>query len=641
MAMKSPIAKVSIRLARHFKPPEGLTVSEWADKYRVLSPESSAEAGRWRTKRTPYLKEPMDAFTDPSVSKIVIVASSQVGKSELEANIISYIIDQDPGSILYIHPSLEDAKRFSTQRVAPMIRDCRKLRSKVHEAKSRDSKNTMLQKTFPGGVLTLAGSNAPAGLASIPARYIIGDELDRWSKSAGTEGDPLSLAEARQTTFYNAKSVYVSTPTIKGQSLIAREYDLGTMERWCTQCPACKEYSEITFDRLSFDFEKYETDKEVHYDIKSIEYVCPHCGSLHDEATMRKQPAKWIAQSPKPKKKGVRSFWITAFCSPWVSWEKIVHDFLTKRHDPALFQVFYNTVLGKLWENRGDVIDEDTALSRLEDYGLNEDGTPIEVPDGVVVLTMGVDTQDDRLEYEIRGWGHYNESWGIQRGVIMGRPDREETWQALDDLIERTWYTKDRKYGFTVAFTAIDSGGHFTQEVYEQCRRRRARRVFPIKGQGGEGIPFTKVPSKVDVRARTGAKVELYSLGVDSGKATIMKNLEVQESGPGYCHFPKGFDKGYNRDYFSGLLSERPVSITTKGVTKMQWKKISEHARNEPLDCFVYALAGFKILNPDTFAYEKRMIEALSPPKIAPNRPVRGVRRTNGSRLVQERTDEW
>ena len=182
---------------RQFRPPEELTVAEWADKYRRLSPENSAEAGPWRTSRTPYLEEPMAAFTDPKVRKEVMVAASQVGKSEFELNVIAYIIDQDPGSILYVHPTLEDARKFSRLRVSPMIRDCSRLKSKVADVKAKDSGNTILQKSFPGGMLTITGSNSASALASTPARYVIGDERDRWAVSAGTEGDPWKLAEAR------------------------------------------------------------------------------------------------------------------------------------------------------------------------------------------------------------------------------------------------------------------------------------------------------------------------------------------------------------------------------------------------------------------------------------------------------------
>ncbi len=435
---KKAAAKLNTAIAgavKRFAPPESLTVDEWADKHRRLSPESSAEAGPWRTKRTPYLEEPMRAFTDPKVHKIVMVAASQVGKSELELNIIGYIIDQDPGSILYVHPTIDDARKFSRLRVAPMIRDSKPLKVKVHDVKAKDSGNTILQKSFPGGMLTLTGSNSASALASTPARYIIGDERDRWAASAGTEGDPWALAEARQATFYNAKAVEVSTPTIKGNSNIETSFYQGTQERWCHRCPECGEYSEIVFDNIHFDPEVKRIRGKKSWSLKSgVSWSCPACGCLIPEDVMRKQPAKWIADNPDAYKKGVRSFWLNAFSSPWTPWEKIVLKFLDAKDDPQRLKVVYNTLLGQLWEDRGDLEDEDTMLSRREDYGTRPDGTPVELPDGVLVLTCGVDTQDNRLEYEVVGHGKYGETWGIVKGYIMGRPDTPEVWQQAQGL---------------------------------------------------------------------------------------------------------------------------------------------------------------------------------------------------------------
>ena len=247
---------------RNFAPPDDLTVAEWADRYRRLSPENSAEAGPWRTSRTPYLREPMEAFNDPKVTNIVMVAASQVGKSEFLLNCIGYVIDQDPASTMYIQPTLDDARKFSRHRIAPMIRDSKPLRAKVSDVKTRDSGNTLLQKSFPGGMLTLTGSNTASALASTPVRYIFGDERDRWALSAGTEGDPWELAKARQTSFYNKKAVEVSTPTIKGSSNIEASYYRGTQELWCIQCPHCGEWHDIVFDDIKFLYKEHKVGKK-------------------------------------------------------------------------------------------------------------------------------------------------------------------------------------------------------------------------------------------------------------------------------------------------------------------------------------------------------------------------------------------
>ena len=602
-----PVDRTFARAFASYTPPADLTVSEWAEAHRVLSRENSAEAGPWHNTRTPYLVEIMDAFTDPKVAKISLVASSQVGKSELELNIIGYIIDQDPGSILYIQPTVDDAKKFSRLRIAPMIRDSATLRSKVADIKSRDSGNTMLQKSFPGGMLTIVGSNSASGLASTPAKYVLGDERDRWALSAGTEGDPWALAEARTTTFYNSKMVDVSTPTDKGISPIEKSFNEGTRERWCHQCPHCGEYSNIVFNDIKFDFETVGSGRKKDYIIHSIAWSCPECGCISTESEMRRQPAKWIAENPDAYAKGHRSFWLNAFSSPWQGWSKVVYAFLVARKDPQRLKVVYNTMLGELWEDRGDLEDEDAMLGRREDYGHCDDGTPVELPDGVLALTCGVDTQDDRLEYEVLGHGHYGETWGIKRGIIMGDPAYDEPWTRLDDVIERVYRFRDGT-GLTIARTFVDSGGHKTQNVYMQCRARTYKRVFAIKGVGGDGVPYTKPPSKVKiiVNGQTVGLTWLYALGVDAGKAEIFSALKVQEAGPKFCHFPKGEGRGYDTAFFTGLLSEKLVLKSERGRTRWAWVKLPGHERNEALDCRNYALAAFRSWDPDLDAVERR-----------------------------------
>ena len=603
-----PVDRTFNRAFANYTPPADLTVSEWAEAHRVLSRENSAEAGPWRNARTPYLVEIMDAFTDPKIKKLTVVASSQVGKSELELNIIGYIIDQDPGSILYIQPTLDDAKKFSRLRIAPMIRDSATLRSKVADVKSRDSGNTMLQKSFPGGMLTIVGSNSASGLASTPAKYVLGDERDRWALSAGTEGDPWALAEARTTTFYNAKMVDVSTPTDKGTSPIEKSFVEGTRERWCHQCPHCGEFSNIVFDDIKFDFETIGSGRQKDYVIKSISWACPECGCLSSEEEMRRQPARWIAENPEGYARGHRSFWLNAFSSPWQSWEKVVYAFLRARNDPQRLKVVFNTMLGELWEDRGDLEDEDTMMARREDYGAREDGTPVDLPEGVLVLTCGVDTQDTFFSYEVVGHGFYGETWGIKKGVVMGDPNDDETWALLDGVLDKVYRFKDGR-GLSISMTCIDSGGHKTQSVYKHCRDRIGKRVFAIKGQGGDGVPFTRPPSKVNivVNGRNVAKAFLYSIGVDAGKATIMSNLKVQEPGPKYCHFPRGEDRGYDHSFFNELLSERMVMKQERGRVRWAWERIPGIQHNEALDARNYALAALRILDPNMDAVADRL----------------------------------
>ena len=324
---------------------------------------------------------------------------------------------------------------------------------------------------------------------------------------------------------------------------------------------------------------------------------------------MRRQPAKWIANNPKAYDEGVESYWLNAFSSPWTPWQKIILKFLHAKDDPQKLKVVFNTLFGEVWEDRGDVADEDTMLARREDYGTNADGSPVEVPEGVLVLTCGVDTQDNRLEYEVVGHGHYGETWGIKKGYIMGKPDTPEVWQRLDDVIDHVYKFKDSERGLKISITCVDSGGHYTQEVYEACRARKNKRVFAIKGKGGDGIPFVSPPSKVPIRDNKKITCWLYTLGVDAGKAAIMSALKVQEAGPKYCHFPNGESYGYDTYYFNGLLSEHLVYDANKKQPWI-WKKIPGHERNETLDCRNYALAAFKALPVSLDAVDRRLKEA-------------------------------
>ena len=568
-------------------PPDDLTVTQWAEAKRRLSSESSAEPGPWRTERTPYLKEVMDAFSDPKVNRIVMAAASQVGKSEFINNTIGYIIDEDPGSILFVHPTTIDAKDYSKLRIAPMIRDCPTLRKKVSDPKSRDSGNTILQKTYPGGILTLCGSTEAHALASKPIRYVFGDERDRWALSAGTEGDPWKLAMARQKTFYNAKAVEVSTPTIKNASAIESSFARGTMERWKSQCPHCKEYHEIRWADIRYSSTEKIISGRKTYEVTDVFYICPGCGSVSKENEIKYQPARWEAENPDAYKRGVRSFWLNAFVSRWASWESIILDYLDAIGSSRKMQVVYNTCFGELWEDRGDLEDEDSLMARREEYSA-------ELPDGVLVLTCGVDTQDDRLEFEVVGHGHFGETWGIKKGIIMGRPDDKETWAALDDVLDHTYRFEDEK-GLRISMTFIDEGGHFTQDVRHQCSMRISKHVFCIKGMGGPDKPYTAPPKKQKIVFNNKAigTCWQYQIGVDSGKQIIMDNLKVQTPGSKYCHFPKRDD--YGLGYFNGLLSETLVYDATK-KQPFQWKKIPGHERNEALDCRNYAIAAFKAL---------------------------------------------
>lgn len=572
--------KLFQKLMKSFATPPDMTVSQWADGYRMLSPESSAEPGRWRTDRAPYQRAIMDAVSDDRCYKVVIMSSAQVGKSEVILNMIGYHIDYDPAPIMYVLPTDSMAETFSKDRVSPMIRDTPSLKEKVENAKSRSSGNTIYHKKFQGGHLTFIGANTPSQLASRPIRILLADEIDRFPSSAGTEGDPLQLAIKRTTTFWNRKIIEVSTPTIKGISKIEKEYEASSMEHLNVACPHCGKYQTYEWEQLKFEHESGTRD------FKLLGYKCRYCGEIEREVIWKKQPIKWIAD--RPEVKDVRGFHLNELASPWKHWEEVVDDFLeAKRQGREMLKVWHNTSLGLPWEEEGDLDIKDILLKRRQFYNCM-------VPKDVLVLTCAVDTQDNRLEYEIVGWGRDKQSWGIKYGVLMGDPGKQEVWKMLDDVLFAN-YKREDGLEMQIMTTCIDSGGHHTAEVYDYCRKREMRRVWAIKGQGGSGIPYIKRPSR-----RNDAGAWLFMIGVDVGKDTLASRLKTNfTTEPGFCYFPMEADRGYDEQYFEGLTAEKRNIRTVSGRVIINWVKKYEGIRNEPFDLRNYNTAALEILNPN------------------------------------------
>lgn len=570
MAIATKTLRLFREIARKVAPPPRLTVSEWADEYRRLSPEASAEPGRWRTSRTPYLRGIMDAANDTNVQTIVVMSSAQVGKTELLLNMIGYYIDYDPSPIMMVQPTEHMAEAYSKDRLAPMFRDSPSLRSKVKDVKSKDSGNTILHKKFPGGQLTMGGANSPAGLASRPIRIVLLDEVDRYPVSAGSEGDPVELVSKRTTTFTNRKRVLVSTPTIKGASRIEVEYLDSTMEQWCLPCPSCGEYQPLDFDRLNLDDAKMR---------------CIECGFgfLETEWKANQQAAgKWVARKEHSSSRG---FHLNELASPWKRWPVIIEEYRkAKESGDETLKVWTNTSKGESWEIQGEQVEEEALLERCEEYAA-------EVPDAVHILTASVDVQKDRLECEVVGWGLAAESWGVEYRKFYGDPAQPLVWIELDQYLDRQFRKFDGSL-YSIAATCIDSGGHHTSEVYKFCKPRESRRVYAIKGQGGEGIPLVKSATRTNYN-----RCLLFQLGVDEGKGKVLDRLKKDEPGPGYCHYPKG--RGYDEEYFRGLTAEKRVLTVKQGKPTIAWVKKATGRRNEPLDLRNYATAALAIINPN------------------------------------------
>lgn len=589
-------------LGAYATPPE-MTVSQWADAYRVLSPEASAERGRWRTDRAPYQREILDAVGDARVERVVVKSSAQVGKTEILLNAIGYYMDYDPAPMLYIQPTEDMAEAFSKDRLAPMLRDCPTLSGKVLDTGGKRKGNTTFHKSFPGGHITMIGANAPSKLASRPIRVLLLDEVDRFPVSAGREGDPVALAVKRTATFWNRKVLEVSTPTIKGESRIDKDFDSSTAEELEVACPQCGSYQEYAWEQLKFEHESGSDEAHV------LGFVCKECGALSKEAAWKRQPIRWVAKYPGRKWRG---FHLNELASPWKRWDELVEDFLRAKHDGVeAMKVWHNTALGLSWEERGELDMDELLLRRRQMYNC-------QVPGEVLVLTAGVDVQDNRLEYEIVGWGAGKRSWGIQYGVIMGDPGQLETWTALDDVLFDNYIRADGQQ-LQVMTTCVDSGGHYTSEVYAYCRARESRRVWAVKGRGGAGEAFIQRP-----KSRHASGAWLFIIGVDVGKDTLSSRLQVQfPEHPGYCAFPMESGRGYDAAYFEGLTAERRVTHTQSGRPVTRWEKRSASARNEPWDIRNYNQAALEILNPNLEALERRRLGEAERPATAPPKPQR------------------
>lgn len=562
-------------LLKILKPAPDLTIGEWADNYRVLSKESSAEAGKWSTDRTPYMKDIYNCLTDSETESVTIMSSSQVGKSEMLLNILGRYMHLDPCSILFVQPTVEDAKAFSKERVEPMIRDTKVLRELVKKA-NKKAEGTVQGKMFPGGFVRFVGANSPSGLASRPIRITLLDEVDRFPQSAGEEGDPVQLAERRTTTFFNRKMLRVSTPTDDTTSKINKLFLQGSQEEWCLSCPHCGEYQPLKWEN-------------IHDDNGIIKLECQSCGVLSIEEEWKKEnqiTGKWIAKFPTEKKN--RSFHMNALASPWKTWKELYEEYLQVKDDEMRMRTFTNTVLGETFIlHLEEQLDYEALFERREDYGA-------ELHDNIRFLTAGVDVQDNRLEVIVVGWGYEFESYVVQYRDFPGNPGKEDVWVRLDEFLKKKFSYKNGK-SIPIACTLIDSGGHHTGNVYKYVHGKAKRNIFAIKGQGGFGVNILNGFRKTTKKGVP--SINLLSLGVNALKDLTYSRLTILE-GPGTCHFPMDSTKGCGMAFFEGLTAEVKVKTMTAKGEKIEWQVLPGR-RNEPLDLMNYATAGIELLGID------------------------------------------
>lgn len=558
------------------RPPSRMPLSVWADKYRILSAESSAEPGQWVTARVPYVADIMDAVTDPDTPKVVTQKSSQSALTDsIVLNTIGYHIDQDPCPILVVQPTIEIAEAFSTDRLAPMLRDTPTLRDKVGEVRSRDKQNTLRRKGFKRGFVALGGANSAASLSGRPIRVVLLDDVDRYPSSAGTEGNPLQLAISRATAFWNRKIVIVSSPGIKGVSHVEREMEQSTKEFWYLPCPSCGMMQILSWDRIRFE---------------DCTHRCLECGKHHEKYLWLAGQGKWRAHQPKDSRGNpitTRGFYLSGLYNPWIEWEELVKEFVSAvrakdEGDIEPLKAFRNTRLGELHDDTGQKVEIDLYAERREVY------PAAEIPPGVLVLTAAADPGERQIHYEIVGWGKGRESWGIEFGLIDGDPREDEVWRLLDEVVYRRVFTTHDGLKMRVRRMAVDSG-YASDFVYSYTKPRQPRAIS-TKGEGGLGKPFIKSTSTFTKTNRA----RLIILGVDSGKEEIVNRLLVDTPGPGFCHFPKSDRisrdhpngepaRGYDSEYFKGLTAERRIVKAKHGFRTYIWtKRLSQ--RNEPFD---------------------------------------------------------
>jgi terminase, large subunit len=597
------LAELVGRVRQHWRPAPRLSLADWADR-KFLLPDGDANAGRWRT--LPYQRGIMDAMSDPDVERVTVMKSARVGYTRMVSALIGYHIEHDPCPILVVQPTLDDAKKHSKEDLAPILREIPELAALVAEPKAKDGDNTILEKLFRGGSLSLIGANSPRGFRRTSRRVVIFDEIDGYPASAGTEGDQIDLGIRRTEYYWNRKILAGSTPTIAGHSRIERLYESGDQRRYYVPCPRCGAYQVLAWESLKWP--EGEPAKAA--------FVCTANGCAITPADKVNMIARgeWRAEAPDRYRlesgRGHASFhlWAAYSSSPNAAWPQLAAEYVRAVRGGVMTQKTYvNTVLGRSWKEAGEAPAYEPLLKRREPYKI---GT---APDGVLFLTAGVDVQKDRLVYEVVGWGESKASWSIDYVAVPGATDDlspSGPWARLDQALARE-YPHASGVGLRIEYLAVDSGWQ-TQTVYAWARRHPSRALV-VKGIP-TGSALVGVPSFVEItlrgrRLKHGARI--YPVATGIGKSELYGWLRLDDpAAPGYCHFPE-----YGDEYFRELTAEQLVTIITRrGYVRLEWTLIAGR-RNEALDARIYAraaasVAGLDRMTPSDWA---RLRAALGP----------------------------
>jgi phage terminase large subunit GpA-like protein len=550
-----------------------ILVSAWADQHRVLG-NLSAEPGRWRTSRVPYLREPMDCLsTSSGVEKTILMKGAQVGATETALNFIGYAMEHSGGLTLLVMPTLSDVRKNTRVRINPMIEASPSLRAIVATPRSRSATNTTFEKEFRGGILLMGGANSASALSSTPVKFLLCDEIDRWPHDVDGEGDPLALAVQRTATFRAVRKIFMaSTPTIAGVSRIEKAFAEGDQRHYFVPCPHCSDMAVMTWARIRWPEGRPER----------AACACDACGALASEADKGAMLSggEWrpTATAADPK---VRSYHLPALLSPFETWGEQAVEFLASKNDPLRLQAWTNLKLGEPFEDRETTpVAADALMARAVEA---EPDWSMVLPDGVAAITVGCDVQQDRVELETVGWGAAERSWSISYDIVFGDTSGSELWSALDRLLLRRFRHPRDVPDLAVMATCIDAGFR-TDQVMAFAAPRAGRRAWATKGRSAPGVPsWPRLPPK----RRPGRLAPVFIVGVDPLKMTLTSRLRIAEDGPGFCAFPADRE----RDWFEGITSERAIRKFTRGIGRIVWLH-DPGTINEPLDCRIYAMAA-------------------------------------------------
>lgn len=550
---------------KFLKPPEDITVSEWADKYRILDAKTSAMPGPWRTEQTPYLKGIMDEFNNYETEEIVYIKPTQVGGTECLQNMAGYIIQQDPAPTMIVYPTDKLAESISENRLQPMIKAAPTLKKRFLENES-----SKLELQFDGMYLTLAGSNSPSSLASKAIRFLFLDEVDKYPGASKKEADPISLARERTKTFHNRKIFITSTPTLKTGHIWKAKEDADIEKHFFVPCPHCGEYIEFKWKQVHFPKEEGMSLADR---AEFASYVCQECGCVitdQDKPDMLRL-GEW--RTVKQNTKFVRkvAFWMNTLYSPFVRFSEVVKEFLKSKDDPEQLQNFVNSWLAEPWEDTKLKTNADLVMERQTEY------EELVVPDWAKMLTGGVDVQENCLYWTIRAWGSYLTSQNIAHGQAF-------SFQEVERVMNLEYQMPDGT-PMVVALALIDSG-YNADFVYDFCVSN-SDWALPSKGSSNPMLSHYKMSTvnKTDSRA-FGMNLVL----VDTGKyKDMIAGRMKKKNGSGSWMVYAGCD----REYAEQVTAEHKVNVKMgNGKVKQEWQLKTSHADNHYLDCEVYALAA-------------------------------------------------